>query len=68
MIGSERGSPDSRKLLKEGNYSPSPNPLLEEEGIFPLLHFLLPPGEGNRGKGLHRERKIKEGNFLYADF
>jgi hypothetical protein len=22
--------------------------------MFPLLHFLLPPGEENRGKGLHR--------------
>jgi hypothetical protein len=22
--------------------------------LFPLLHFLLPPGEENRGMGLHR--------------
>ncbi|HET6489765.1 MAG TPA: hypothetical protein VFG28_08380 [Syntrophales bacterium] len=35
----------------------------EGEGNFPLLHFLLPPGEENRGKGLNRERKIKERVF-----
>jgi hypothetical protein len=23
--------------------------------MFPLLHFLLPPGEENRGRDLHRE-------------
>jgi hypothetical protein len=28
--------------------------------MFPLLHFLLPPGEENRGKGLHRTKD--EGN------
>jgi hypothetical protein len=26
--------------------------------------FLLPPGEENRGKGLHGERKIREGVFI----
>jgi hypothetical protein len=24
--------------------------------MFPLLHFLLPPGEENRGKGLRRTK------------
>jgi hypothetical protein len=25
--------------------------------MFPLLDFLLPPGEENRGKGLHRGKE-----------
>jgi hypothetical protein len=24
--------------------------------MFPLLHFLLPPGEENRGKGIYRTK------------
>jgi len=39
--------------------SPSPRPSPGRgTGSFPLLHFLLPPGEENRGKGLHRETEL----------
>jgi hypothetical protein len=34
-----------------------------ERRSFPLLHFLLPPGEENSGKGLHGEREIKVKGF-----
>jgi hypothetical protein len=33
--------------------------------MFPLLHFLLPPGEEDRGEDVHREM---QGGFVYAGF
>jgi hypothetical protein len=52
-------------MIAEGDHSPSPQSSPGKgKGSFPLLHFLLPPGEENRGKGLHRERKIKEWVFI----
>jgi hypothetical protein len=44
------------KSIIHPHLKPSPG---KGTGSFPLLHFLLPPGEENRGKGLRRERKIK---------
>jgi len=40
-----------RETSGKGSFTLTPTLSRKRKGIVPLLHFLLPPGEENRGKG-----------------